>query len=85
MNHPLMLENIERCCQLHGQVEIFYTVDGYQASLSTRNGDLCVVSVHAEDVMTATLSLDARLKDETLESVRAKTVDVRGLPERVEA
>lgn len=70
------LRNIERCCQLHEEVRIFYTVDGYQASLRTQEGELCAVSAWGEDVVSALLSLDAQLEDETLEGVRAKTADV---------
>ena len=74
------LRNIERCCQLHEEVRIFYTVDGYQASLHTQEGELCAVSAWGEDVMSALLSLDAQLEFETLEGVRAKTAESGGYP-----
>ena len=68
----MTLENIERCCQLHESVELTYVVDGYVATLTTHDGYRPVLRVRGDSALGALVRLDARLKTETLASVRAK-------------
>ena len=63
--------NIERCCQLHEEVELLYVVDGYEAMLRTADGDRIVAQGHGSDVVAALGSLERCLEGKALKDVRA--------------
>ena len=70
----VLLDNIERCVREAEWVELISVVNGYRASLMTRRGRGTFRAVTARAVFAADalILLDHKLKDETLESVRAK-------------
>lgn len=64
-------DEIERCCQLHEEVYVYYHVTGYTVGLWTHDGGRCVVEASGSSLLHAMLLLNERLASETLESVRA--------------
>lgn len=66
----MIYNNIERCCQLHERVELLYVVDGYDAVLSTKDGDVEVLRSHGETIDGALDNLDLALINLSLEDVR---------------
>lgn len=50
--------NIERCCQLHEEVRIYYTVDGYRASLDLADGDVPGCYAEGKTIEEALARLD---------------------------
>ena len=66
-----MFANIEKCCQLHEDVQIIYVVDGYQASLLASDGRLVFMEGKVgETILAALQNLDSQLSEVNHEDIR---------------
>jgi hypothetical protein len=57
MIYAYRIRELERFVQLHENVRIIYIVDGYQATLETRDGNIDVLSAEAETIPDALAEL----------------------------
>lgn len=74
------LNHIERCCQLHEHVEVYYEVDRYRAVLRGHDDSLDVLSICGETVSQAIAALNAALESWDLTRVHAVRGRVPDIP-----
>lgn len=52
---------LEKRVQLHEEVEVYYTVDGYQAEFVTNDGATVLASAHADTIEDALVDLNNKV------------------------